>query len=187
MKILISILVIIACFFLTAENKITIVSEPENKPIVLSLSYPSDSSELLRLTNYSRVENGTYQLKFNDKLNEAAKEKAKDMFEHNYFKHDSPTGIEPWDWIRGAGYDYKYAGENLAIRFKNIENAHTALMESPLHKKNIVNPKFDEIGIAIIEGEFNNEQTIIIVEMFGKLGIKAEKAKEKMLNKSCDN
>jgi len=129
----------------------------------------SDSSTLLELTNFSRVENGTHQLKFNDKLSEAAKAKAEDMFEHNYFEHNSPTGITPWDWINGAGYSYQHAGENIAIDFKSIENAHKALMESPLHKENIISPKYDEIGIAIVKGEFDNEQTIIIVEMFGKL------------------
>lgn len=129
----------------------------------------SDSSILLQLTNYSRIENGTHQLVFNDKLNEAAHRKAEDMFENNYFEHDSPTSITPWDWINGVDYNYHYAGENIAMDFLKIENAHIALMESPLHKKNIINPRYDEIGIAIIEGEFNNKTTTIIVQMFGKL------------------
>ena len=128
-----------------------------------SMEISSDVSYLLQLTNNSRTE----PLVLNKKLNEAAKNKANNMFEHNYFAHNSPTGIEPWDWIREADYNYKYAGENIAMDFLDIDSTHTALMNSPLHKEVLTNPRYNEVGIAIVEGEFNGKQTTIVVEMFG--------------------
>ena len=50
-----------------------------------------------------------------DMLQEAAEKKAQDMIENNYFAHTSPQGKTPWHWVEESGYDYRYAGENLAI------------------------------------------------------------------------
>ena len=128
--------------------------------------------EVIDLTNRSRVEAGLDPLIINDKLTQAATAKVNDMFQNQYFDHNSPQGLTPWDFIKSAGYEYKFAGENLAIDFITAHSAHKALMESSSHRENILNVKYTEIGVAVLEGKFKNGSSIIIVEEFGSLFIK---------------
>ena len=133
----------------------------------IALGASISTGEMINLTNNSRTEAGLHSLLVNEKLMEAARKKADDMFEFQYFDHNSPSGLTPWDFIRSTGYDYKYAGENLAIDFVTAASAHRALMESSSHRENILNSKYTEIGIVAIEGTFNGNKSIIIVEEFG--------------------
>ncbi|MCK4525186.1 MAG: hypothetical protein KAU07_02005, partial [Candidatus Andersenbacteria bacterium] len=119
------------------------------------------------------------------KLTEAAMEKADDMFEFQYFDHNSPSGSTPWTFIRSAGYDYIYAGENLAIDFVTANGAHKALMESASHRENILNSNYTEIGIAVMEGIFDGNKSIIIVEEFGT-PLKKEAAADYDLNENVE-
>lgn len=122
---------------------------------------------LMNLINQSRQENGFSPLVTNDKLAQSAFLKAQNMLDQNYFAHTSPQGITPWYWLKQAGYDYRYAGENLAIDFVDAEGLHKALLDSPTHKANILNTKYEEIGIVIITGNFNGKKTTIAVQHFG--------------------
>jgi len=133
----------------------------------VALGASISAGEMINLTNDSRAEAGLHRLLINEELTEAAKEKANNMFEFQYFDHNSPSGSTPWDFIRLAGYDYRYAGENLAIDFVTAASAHRALMESSSHRENILNSNYTEIGIVAIEGMFNGNKSIIIVEEFG--------------------
>ena len=125
------------------------------------------AQRMIELTNESRKNSGLLPLKVNDKLTAAAAAKADDMFRFQYFDHNSPSGLTPWHWIRSAGYDYLYAGENLAIDFVTAEGTHMALMRSITHRDNILKPNYVEIGVAVKKGIFEGNESIIIVEQFG--------------------
>lgn len=122
---------------------------------------------LVALTNESRSQNGLGTLSTNSALATAAYNKAKDMFEDNYFAHTSPDGKTPWDFIKEAGYTYSYAGENLAIGYADADELFDAWMNSPTHRENILNSNFREIGIAVLSGTFEGSQTLIAVQEFG--------------------
>jgi hypothetical protein len=125
------------------------------------------SSRMVELTNESRSEAGLEKLSVNEKLEKAAEAKANDMLINQYFEHTSPQGVTPWYWFEQAGYEYVYAAENLAIDFVTAEGAHKALMESTGHRENILGQNYKEIGIAVVSGEFEGKDTILIVEEFG--------------------
>jgi len=110
---------------------------------------------------------GDGRLAANPTLEEAAKMKAEDMAKNGYFAHTSPGGKTPWYWLDQAGYNFKYAGENLAVDFVGSEDVQNAWMASPLHKENILNPKFKEIGIATATGTYQGKEVIFVVEFFG--------------------
>ena len=97
------------------------------------------AAEVIRMVNDSRQAAGLEVLAENEKLSQAAQAKVEDMLKEDYFAHNSPNGKTPWFWIEKAGYDYRYAGENLAMDFKNAQEQHAAWMASPTHKKNILN------------------------------------------------
>jgi len=135
-------------------------------------------TNLIELANTTREYFGFQPLKENPVLNEAAYLKAKDMIEKGYFSHYSPEGITPWYWLEKSGYNYQSAGENLAIGFLDSEQVHQAWMDSLLHKKNILNPNYQEIGIAVLRDNFQGNETTLVVQFFGtqKATILEEKA-----------
>lgn len=125
------------------------------------------SNHILALVNNERQQRGLPALVLNVDLNKAAESKAQDMIVHNYFSHTSPDGVKPWVWFNQASYDYTYAGENLALNFVEAEDAFKAWLESPSHRDNIVNPRYQEMGLSVKIGEINNKQATIVVQLFG--------------------
>jgi len=137
-------------------------------PGVLGFATDISSSDILNLTNRERTERGLPPLKLNSRLMEAAEAKARDMFLDNYWAHVAPDGTEPWDFIDEAGYVYISAGENLAKDFSRSSSVVKAWMNSPSHRDNILNPKFEDIGIAVVNGELGGSETTLVVQMFGR-------------------
>lgn len=136
------------------------------------IAIPALASEItadnvIKYVNESREAQGLPDLIKNEKLTEVAQAKLDDMIKNKYFAHTSPSGINPWYWFEKIGYDYQYAGENLAINFTTAEAQQKAWMESLTHRKNILNPNYNEVGVAIGAGEINGEVSIIAVQEFG--------------------
>lgn len=136
-------------------------------PQILGTSVDVTSEKLLEATNALRLKEGKPPLVLNEKLSEAAALKAQDMFAKNYWAHNAPDGSTPWVYIKKSGYTYVYAGENLARGFTNGDEVISAWMASPTHRENMLSPKYQEVGFAIVDGELLGERTTLIVEMFG--------------------
>jgi len=124
--------------------------------------------KLLELTNIERGNYGLSSLTYNEELSQAAQKKAEDMFEKNYWSHYTPDGSTPWDFILSSGYQYEYAGENLAKNFLFSNGVVDAWMNSITHKENIVRKEYSDVGFAIVNGVLNGEQTTLVVQMFGR-------------------
>lgn len=124
-------------------------------------------SEVIALANSARVKENLPTLKENTQLSQAAEAKAEDMIKNDYFAHTSPKGIEPWYWIKQAGYQYQAAGENLAINYTDVKEQHSAWMKSATHRANILNTRYQEIGVAVAHGKINGKDTTVTVEFFG--------------------
>lgn len=121
---------------------------------------------LVDLANQDRSSLSIAQLKINHTLENAAQMKADDMAKRGYFSHNTPEGNTPWYWIEKNGYEYKYAGENLAVNFLDSEEVHRAWQNSPTHWFNIINPKYTEIGIATSVGFYKGREAVFVVQMF---------------------
>ena len=120
-------------------------------------------------TNYQRVENGILRFSTNGKLDAIARLRLDDMFDKNYFAHESPTGRSASDDAELVGYEYVVIGENIALGdFENDEVLVEAWMNSPGHRANILNSRFTEIGIAVFKGDYQDKQTWIAVQIFAK-------------------
>ncbi len=123
---------------------------------------------LVDAANADRQIQNVTDLAFNTQLTEAAQLKANDMATKSYFAHTSPDGKTPWYWFDQVGYNYKYAGENLAIDFSESAEVETAWMNSPEHRANILNDHYSEVGIATAPGYYNGVPTTYVVELFGR-------------------
>ena len=137
------------------------------KPGVLGYSSEITSKQIFDLTNEERQKNGLSPLYYNSILSESAAKKAQDMFANNYWAHNSPSGKTPWDFFKEAGYTYITAGENLAKDFYDNNSVIKAWMNSPTHKANILNEKYQEIGIGVVNGVLDGVKTTLVVQHFG--------------------
>lgn len=139
----------------------------------ISVNFPQNiffaditKSALQIFVNQTRQSAGLKPLAESAKLNQAAQLKAENMVQNQYFAHTSPSGVSPWHWFLKAGYNYKYAGENLAIGFFESLEVYQAWLNSPSHKANIMNPNYTEIGTAVIQG-YGQNNAIVVVQEFG--------------------
>ncbi len=134
---------------------------------VLGFTSSVTIDEVVRATNDERAAQGLKALSYNEKLADAARRKAANMFEENYWAHNSPSGKSPWVWFQQAGYSYVYAGENLAKDFGSTGSLMSAWMASPTHRDNIVSAKFSEIGVAVVPGSLQGQDTVLVVQLLG--------------------
>ena len=112
-----------------------------------SPSVASVRSSVIELTNDERTAKGCDPLKPNKKLTIAAQRHADDMDEQGYFSHTSANGTS-WDRrIRNAGYT-KPGGENIAYGQTSADEVVTDWMNSPGHRRNILDCGFETIGIG---------------------------------------
>ena len=118
------------------------------------------------LTNEERQLQNLSILKINPILNEVARMKAEDMASKGYFAHTSPEGKTPWYWIEKVGYQYEYAGENLAIDFSDSKDVTNAWMKSPTHKANIVKGNYTEMGTGIASGVYQGHKTGFVAQVY---------------------
>ena len=116
------------------------------------------------LTNANRTEQNLPALTVSPLLTEAAQLKANDMATYGYFAHTSPTGKSPWYWLDQVGYNYQYAGENLAVNFSDSQDVVNAWMASPTHRANIVKGNYTEVGTAIATGLYQGQETTFVVQ-----------------------
>lgn len=122
--------------------------------------------KLIELTNQERLKAGLEPLTANQLLAKAAIDKAQAIFNAQIFKHN--FGDKRFSsWVSEAGYHYSYVGENLALDFTTSEGVITAWNNSSSHQKNLLNPYYQEIGVASMPGQFAGQETTVVVEIFG--------------------
>jgi len=121
-------------------------------------------------TNTNRQQNGNLPaLMENQLLDKAAQLKLQDMFKQQYFEHVNPQGVGPGDLAKQVGYNFISEGENLALgNFIDDQDLLKAWMNSPGHRANILNVKFQEIGVAVGQGTYQGHKTWLAVQEFGK-------------------
>ncbi len=137
------------------------VSEPQDPLENINLS--ADRRILLSMVNSSRAKAGLTKVELNDNLNALAQFRASDMQERNYFAHTDPDGKDANDYrVEHAVKTGVF--ENIAMDI-NLSLAHNGLMRSPIHRRNILNENWQEVGIGLAKRESGE---IIVVELFSE-------------------
>jgi len=126
----------------------TTIPNPTQKPTSTptpTQSGPKDTKSieqaLFTLTNQKRSENGVAALSWSEDIAAVARAHSKDMNDRNYFDHNTPDGVTPFQRLTLGGVSYMTAGENIAAA-GTAEMIIEAWMKSPGHKANILNPFF---------------------------------------------
>lgn len=131
------------------DSKETVPLDIDINQIQLKIDRDAEQ-QMLILVNKERNNNGSPVLMFDDKIAEVARLHSSDMFENKYFSHIAPDGSDPAARMEQGKISFSYAGENLAFA-PDVVVAHQGLMDSPGHKRNILDPKFRRIGIGVID------------------------------------
>lgn len=125
-------------------------------------------ADIIKATNDYRATKGLAPLAENAKLDESACLKAQDMMTKDYWAHVSPDGTQPWSWFKRVGYDYRYAGENLAYGFNSGKVVMNGWINSPEHEVNLVGD-YTETGVCVKTGQYQGGNNNLVVAHYGKL------------------
>ncbi|RSD26912.1 SafA/ExsA family spore coat assembly protein [Mesobacillus subterraneus] len=112
----------------------------------------SIESDVLRLTNAERAKNGIKSLAADWELSKVAQYKSADMRDKNYFSHTSPTYGSPFTMMRSFGINYRSAAENIAAGQRTANEVVQSWMNSPGHRKNILNASYTHMGSGYAPG-----------------------------------
>lgn len=87
-------------------------------------------------------------LAWNQALGVAALAHSRDMAQRDYFSHEDPQGRRMDDRAAAAGYHWQRLGENIAAGMRSPQRVVSGWISSPHHCKNLMDPRFTEMGAA---------------------------------------
>jgi uncharacterized protein YkwD len=106
-----------------------------------------DEQQFLELTNKERAKEKLPPLKINPVLTKVARAHSANMARQGKMEHNL-DGKRPAQRVKESGYEYATVSENIARGEETPAEMMKLLMESPVHRKNILGPRFTEIGIG---------------------------------------
>lgn len=122
-------------------------------PLTIKLRELVDASherQLLDLVNVIRYRYKLPQLTWYDPAAKVAKSHSQDMENAGYFDHVSATtGLNPFQRLQKGGVHFTMAGENIAAGFTDAIEAHENWMNSPGHRKNVLEKGFQQLGTGV--------------------------------------
>jgi uncharacterized protein YkwD len=118
---------------------------PNGEP---SFTLTAAEKKFLELTNAERIKNKLPPLKLNLTLSKVARAHSENMARQGKMVHVL-DGKDQFARIKGSGYRYRFAGENLARGDVEVAEMVETLMKSPSHRANILKPEYTEIGVGL--------------------------------------
>jgi uncharacterized protein YkwD len=135
-----------------------VIHKPPTRPGTVSPAPGNFDSaaetQLFGLINQARNEHGLPPLTVDSRLTQAARKHTSLMVQHSQLSHQFED--EPPVQIRFSNENLPsdHEGENLDLN-QDIGSAHKALMESPPHRRNILDPGFNVVGIGVLHSGEN--------------------------------
>lgn len=87
-------------------------------------------------------------IRWNDKLEEAARQHAMDMSAKGFFSHKGSDRSTVGTRSNAQGYEWKFIGENIAKGPSTVQQVVDGWQNSPSHCQNMMDPNYLEIGAA---------------------------------------
>ena len=112
----------------------------------------SIARQVFNLANAARAAAGRSPLSWDPALAEVAAGHAVDMYVNGFFGHVSPTTGGPADRVDAAGIPWSFLAENLGKGHTTAAAVHTAWMNSPGHRANILSSNASRAGVAVVSG-----------------------------------
>ena len=134
---------------------------------------------MLDLVNEERREAGLDPLLLEHRLNASSETHTDWMLRTDRFTHEGMDGSLAVDRIRDAGFEFEGRwkwGENIALQSErgapgltdDVRDLHEGLMDSPGHRKNILDPNFEVMGVGIETGDYKGYNAVAITQNFAR-------------------
>lgn len=130
-------------------NKNIGLNRPEVKPEPV-VSADELEQLVIEFVNIERSKEGLSPLENHTVLSQVARMKSQDMYENDYFAHESPTYGSPFEMMDQFDISSSRSGENIAMGQRTSEQVVDSWMNSPGHRKNILGD-YTHIGVGYVE------------------------------------
>jgi len=115
----------------------------------------ANERQLLDLVNIVRYRYKLPALAWHEGAANVARQHSQDMLTNDFFDHVSATsGLDPFARLKQANIRYTMAGENIAAGFPDAIEAHESWMNSPGHRKNVLEKGFSQLGVGVVTDYF---------------------------------
>jgi uncharacterized protein YkwD len=120
-----------------------------------ALAAPRDAREtqvkqLLIEVNRIRAEHKLAPLKVDERLMRAAQRHAEDIARRGRLDHQGSDGSKLSDRAKRAGYGFARVAENLAAGYATAAQAVKSWLDSPPHRRNLLDPDIRDAGIGYV-------------------------------------
>ncbi|MEV4081204.1 CAP domain-containing protein [Nonomuraea fuscirosea] len=109
------------------------------------------ASRVVSLTNSARSRRGCAPLRVDGGLTRSARAHSLEMARTGQLTHNSPDGASPWDRMERAGYRWG-AAENIGAGYGTADEAVRGWLDSPDHRRNILDCRLRAIGVGVASG-----------------------------------
>lgn len=181
-----SFFIIWLCFIVAARFPCSQLN-PEQKTEALLRPDPGwIEQSLVALINEEREKEGLPALSVTSELATLARKHSEDMASRNLLSHLSSLQESYQDRLVREGFFFGHIGENVARSETFVPQwIHQSLMDSPEHRENILDLRFDQVGVGVFErekaGYFVTQDFIQSLEM-----MTVEEARQLILSKIQD-
>lgn len=117
--------------------------------IALGAPVGAAEKEVLDLINQQRATAGCGPLAMQVQLTAAARGHSDAMAVQNFFSHNGKRGSTMPRRVKAQGYAGRFLAENIAAGQSSAGNVVTTWMQSAGHRRNILNCRYTETGIAL--------------------------------------
>jgi len=121
----------------------------------------STETSLLRAVNQTRAAHGLAAVRFDARLERAARAHSAEMLSQGYFAHGAFAQRMHTFGARGP-----YLGENLAWGSGGYAAPRSVIgqwLASPEHRANLLRPGFRRIGIGAVSGTFQGQPGAVVI------------------------
>jgi uncharacterized protein YkwD len=129
---------------------VLVAAEEKNQP---KPPLTADEKTIFDLTNKARADNKLPPLTLNVVLTKVARAHSANMAKKGEMNHVL-DGKKPAERIKDAGYDYSWAGENIAMGENvSVQKIFDEWMKSQGHRENILRKEYRELGVGIARAD----------------------------------
>lgn len=144
----------------TAQSSAAVIALPYRS--ATAQADPALESLVVALIAQERRAAGLRPLAVSTGLRGVSRDYGRELFARGFLSHRSPDGRDPLDRALAARIRFRRVGENLAYA-DDVRTAHTRLMASPPHRRNILSPAFGRLGVGVLSA---GRGGVIVVQVF---------------------
>ena len=139
--------------------------------------------QLVELINQERARAGLPPLAVDDRLTQAARKHTELLVKHQGLSHQFAEEQPLQERLAGENLRSDRQAENCALEV-DVAGAHEVLMNSPHHRANILNPKYNAVGVALMQ---SGEQLYVTEDFAHRLPDYSELEADAVLQKVITN